>query len=271
MISRILLYASLLTLSFGCSGDRGDQVLRVAVTTSTRDSGLLEHILPAFEQAQAARVDVIAVGTGKALKLGESGDVDALLCHAERAELEFMKVGHGTRREVIMQNWFFILGPQSDPAAIEGLSAADALNLIRTTNQTFVSRGDESGTHQCELRIWTAAGGLSNWPGYHESGQGMGQTLIMADQMQGYVLCDQGTYLNFRSKISLKPLVTSSDETRNPYAVLVVNPDKHDSINSKLAEAFADYLISNSTQTAIGDYRVEGEQLFYPLRTNIAN
>jgi tungstate transport system substrate-binding protein len=241
-------------------------VLRLAVTTSTRDSGLLDLLTPVFEQQHNVRVDVIAVGTGKALKLGENGDVDAILVHARRAEEAFMKAGHGIRREGVMQNSFEVLGPTSDPADIRGRTAAEALRKIAAEKQRFVSRGDESGTHSRELLLWASAGGKPLWETYVESGQGMGASLVMADQMQAYVLTDRGTYLSFRDKIDLVPLVKSTDELLNTYSVIVVNPSKHPRINDDLAQSFVDFLIAEPAQRLIGDHRIDGEPLFQPLR-----
>ena len=241
-------------------------MLRLAVTTSTRDSGLLDLLTPVFEKEHNARVDVIAVGTGKSLKLGENGDVDAILVHARCAEEAFMKGEHGIRRESVMQNSFEVLGPTSDPADIRGKAAAEALRKIAAEKQRFVSRGDESGTHSRELLLWQAAGGKPAWKAYVESGQGMGASLIMADQMQAYILTDRGTYLSFRDKIALVPLVKKSAELLNTYSVIVVNPSKHSRINDHLAQSFVDYLISPGAQQMIGDHRIDGEPLFQPLR-----
>lgn len=259
----------------GCeSADRVESrpstVLRLAVTTSTRDSGLLDQLVPVFEKDHGVRVDVIAVGTGKALKLGEAGDVDALLVHARKAEDAFMAAGFGSRREDVMYNTFLIIGPASDPAQVQGLEAAAALRQIMTTGQSFVSRGDQSGTHQRELTLWQAGGGQAEWEKYVESGQGMGASLIMADQMQAYILTDKATYLRFKSKTELMPMVTSSRGLRNPYGIIVVKtglPSIAGSVTR--ANAFVDFLISESGQKRIRDYMLEGERLFYPLRLSL--
>ncbi len=240
------------------------QVLRLAVTTSTRDSGLLDALLPVFERQANARVDVIAAGTGKALKLGSSGDVDIVLVHARAAEDEFMAAGHGVRREDVMYNTFEIVGPSSDPAGVARLTPQEALQRIADTGHRFVSRGDESGTHQRELQLWRAGGSRPAWDSYLESGQGMGPTLIMADQMQAYLLTDRGTYLAMRDKIDLVPLVAQTDDLKNPYGVLVVNPDGSPGINERLAQRLADFFIAPATQAMIGRFQVAGEPLFYP-------
>lgn len=241
-------------------------VLRLAVTTSTRDSGLLDRLVPGFEKEQGVRVDVVAVGTGAALKLGEAGDVDVVLVHARTAEESFMAAGHGVRREDVMYNTFEILGPADDPAGVQGMKPTEALNKIAASGQRFVSRGDNSGTHRREIELWDAGKGRPEWQGYAESGQGMSATLTMADEMNAYLLSDRGTYLKFKQKIRLVPLVTSSPNLRNPYGIMVVNPQKHPRIQNELAQTFVDYMISAAVQKMIGEYKIGGEQLFYPLR-----
>lgn len=267
-MARLLLLIFIVS-TLGCESDNAKKtkVLRLAVTTSTRDSGLLEAILPAFKATHNIQVNVLAVGTGAALKLGEAGDVDAILCHAREQELEFLRAGHGVRHEPVMRNSFVVLGPASDPAGIRGKAAAAGLASIRDANQPFVSRGDRSGTHQRELLIWKEASGEpKTWDAYFETGQGMGNSLTIANQKQAYVLCDFGTYLNFRSKISLEPIIQSGNQLENPYGVLVVNPEKNAQVQSELASKFVDFLISPETQAAIGDYRIDGESLFHPAQ-----
>ena len=274
-----VMYQSMLTaalgtlLLVGCTPDAqhnnpaGRSILRLAVTTSTRDSGLLDVLVPLFEEKHRVRVDVIARGTGAALRQGEAGDVDVVLVHARAAEDAFMSGGHGVRREDVMYNTFEILGPASDPAGLHDLAPAQALQRIAGAGQPFVSRGDESGTHQRELKLWDNGAGRPPWDGYVESGgQGMGATLTMADQMNAYVLTDRGTYLKFKKKIRLVPLVTSSKALHNPYGIMVVNPQKHPSVNGELAQAFVDFMISTETQQRIRDYSIDGERLFYPQR-----
>jgi len=241
-------------------------VLRLAVTTSTRDSGLLDTLVPIFEEKYAARVDVIAVGTGAALKLGEAGDVDVVLVHAREAEDAFMAAGHGVRREDVMYNTFEIVGPADDPAGVRGMEPGPALKEIAAKGQPFVSRGDNSGTHQREQKLWAEAKGRPEWDQYIESGQGMGITLTMADQLNAYVLTDRGTYLRLKGKTRLVTLVSSSDRLRNPYGIIVVNAEKHRHIHSQLAQAFTDFMIAPATQQLIRDYKIDGEQLFHPLR-----
>ncbi len=255
-----------MTSALGCAkdSDSQQQVLRLATTTSTRDSGLLEMLLPPFEQQQNVRVDVVAVGTGKALKLGAAGDADLVLVHARAAEEAFLAAGTGLRREDIMFNHFEILGPADDPAKIQGLDPGKALQAIAASGHRFVSRSDDSGTHQRELALWESTGGRPDWPEYIETGQGMGSTLVIADELQAYILCDRGTYLHFRSKIELVPLVSNSPALENPYGAIVVSPQVHSAVRVDLAEKLLEYLITNSTQRAIGEYRLADEQLFHP-------
>jgi len=270
MGSSILQSSCLLVLAFvaGC-GDRLEkpQVLRLATTTSTRDSGLLDLLIPTFEQQQNVRVDVIAAGTGKALKLGEAGDVDVVLVHARQAEGAFMAAGFGCRREDVMVNQFELLGPADDPAEISGLSARKALQRIAAGGFRLVSRGDDSGTHKRELELWAQA--KPDWDQYFETGQGMGPTLIIADQMLAYVLADRGTYLRFRPKIDLVPLAAQSPDMKNPYGIMVVHIEQQPAAQTELAQAMVDYFISPQVQTTIQNFRLEGEPLFSPLQPTL--
>ena len=267
-LAGILLALSAMAFFDSCAPPSGSptQVLRLAVTTSTRDTGLLDVLIADFNKQHSARVDVIAVGTGQALRLGKAGDVDLVLVHARAVEDAFMEAGHGIRREDVMYNTFEVVGPQDDPAGIQGQTALEAFRMIRETEARFVSRGDDSGTHKKERALWLAAGHPPTWGNYVESGQGMGPTLIMANELDAYVLTDRGTYLKFKDKLSLVTLVQSPDELRNPYGVLVVDPAKHTANQSDLAQAFVDFLISRDAQLMIQNYRVNDEPLFYPLR-----
>lgn len=247
--------------------------LRVAVTTSTRDSGLLDLLIPRFEKLYDVDVDVIAVGSGAALKLGQQGDVDVLLVHSPEAERAFMEAGYGVRREDVMSNSFVLLGPPSDPARVSGSqSAADALSRILAAQVEFVSRGDQSGTHRRELKLWESAVGDQRWEGYRESGQGMGPSLLIASNRGAYVLSDSGTFLRMKSRVDLVRIrLVDSGDLRNPYGVLVVNAVATDDDTTLppgrlLANQFADYLISDETQELIGDYKIDGEALFQPIR-----
>ena len=265
-----LLWLGLACLSIaGCVDSKpgaSSKALRLAVTTSTRDSGLLDVLIPLFEAERGVRVDVIAIGTGAALKQGKNGNVDVVFVHSRKAEDSFMEAGHGIRREDVMYNTFELLGPSSDPAEIQGLPAAQALQKIAASRRRFVSRGDDSGTHKRELELWEAGGGRPEWNEYVESGQGMGGTLTMADQMQAYTLTDRGTYLKRRSTLDLEPLASQSEQLRNPYGIMVVDPKKHESIQGELANAFVDYIISREAQEMINAYQIDGEPLFYSLR-----
>ena len=264
-----LLFINLVVL--GCrtpQDDPSDQgrVLRLATTTSARDSGLLDVLLPRFEESFHCRVDVIAVGSGAALKLGQSGDADAVLVHARSAEDEFMQAGYGTRHEEFMKNDFVILGPEHDPALAQGRSPSQIFEILARDQHPFVSRGDRSGTHQREEQLWKNASITPDWEHYIESGQGMGATLTMADELQAYVLCDFGTYINFKEDIDLVQHNGSSDGLENPYACMVVNPALHPHTETELAQAFVDYLISNTVQEKIGNYQIQGTALFTPTR-----
>ncbi|HAY83863.1 MAG TPA: hypothetical protein DCY42_02765 [Chloroflexi bacterium] len=261
----------------GCAGETAaPSVLRLATTTSTDNSGLLAAILPAFEEQYNAQVDVIAVGTGQAIALGESGDVDVILVHARSREDAFVQAGHGTERSDVMYNDFILVGPVGDPAGVQGLALVkDALAAISQSGATFASRGDDSGTHTKELSLWEAAGispdPTSEW--YKSLGQGMGDTLTFANEAGAYTLTDRGTYLSMKD--SLPGLVVivggnSIDENQdaalfNPYGVIPVNPDKGN-INLELAESFVEWLTSVPTQQVIAGFGVEtfGQPLFYP-------
>jgi tungstate transport system substrate-binding protein len=270
MLKPSLLYAIFLSaLVAGCGGSASpERVLRLATTTSTRDSGLLDVLIPPFEEEHQVRVDVIAVGTGNALKLGEAGDCDMVLVHARAAEDAFMAAGHGIRREDVMVNTFEILGPADDPAKVRDLDPVAALQKISTGSFRFVSRSDDSGTHKRELKLWESAGRLKVWPEYVETGQGMGATLTIADEMRAYVLTDRGTYLSFRDKIDLVPLVRGAPELENPYGAIVVTPREHRPVQGELANRFVDFLIAAKTQALIRDYQLHGESLFYPRRSS---
>ncbi len=263
-VSSLLCLFACLVLS-GC-GNEQESVLRVAVTTSTRDSGLLDVLIPIFEAHTNARVDVVAVGSGAALKLGKSGDVDVVLVHAREAEDAFMSEGYGSRREDVMFNTFELLGPANDPAGVQGLEPMAALQAIARHGDTFVSRGDQSGTHQRELLLWADGGGRPDWHGYVESGLGMGKTLIMADELQAYVLADRGTVLRMAEKTQLQPLVEPTPAMHNPYGIILVNRQHHPKTRFELGNAFVDFMVGSEAQQLIGDFRLAGEPLFVPLK-----
>ncbi|MFQ5896153.1 MAG: substrate-binding domain-containing protein, partial [Nitrospinota bacterium] len=239
--------------------------LRLATTTSTVATGLLEALAPPFERRHRARVDVISVGTGRALKLGERGDVDLLLVHAPGAEARFVEQGHGVGRTTFMENDFLLLGPPADPAGIRGTNdAARALKKVAEGKAPFVSRGDDSGTHKREKLLWAKAGLPPRGAWYLEAGQGMAGTLRVADEKRAYTLSDLGTYFAYRKRLSLIPLVEGDPLLRNPYSAIAVNPSRHPSVNHRLAFAFIAWLVSPQAQRLIRDYRRGGEQLFRP-------
>lgn len=244
------------------------QMLILATTTSTENSGLLAYLLPDFEREYNTQADVIAVGTGQALKLGEDGNADVLMVHARDLEDAFMQAGHGVRREDLMYNDLVILGPPDDPVGIGGLTnAAEAFQKIAQAQAPFVSRGDESGTHTKEKAIWGEAGIEPAGDWYISAGQGMGAVLTMADEGQGYTLSDRATYLaRTLEGTELVILVEGDPILFNPYGVIAVNPDKGPQIKVDLANTFIDWLISMPTQQKIGEFGVEefGSPLFTP-------
>jgi tungstate transport system substrate-binding protein len=264
------LLALFLTLPLSAAGadDEAETFNALASTTSTRDSGLLDAILPLFREASGVEVRVIAVGTGRALELGRRGDVDALLVHDRASEDAFVADGDGLFRRDVMFNDFVLIGPSADPADIAGLaSASEALGRIAAKRAPFLSRGDDSGTHKAELRLWRAAGvdpsGASgSW--YRETGNGMGATLNTATELDAYVLTDRGTWLSFRNRGDLVILLEGDPPLLNPYGVLVVDPAKHPHAKVDAATAFADWLVSEEGQDAIAAFRVLGQPLFFP-------
>jgi tungstate transport system substrate-binding protein len=246
-------------------------VLRLATTTSTQDSGLLDAILPVFEKKSGVKVEVIAVGTGQALKLGEDGNADVVLVHARSQEDAFMKAEHGVRREDVMYNDFVVIGPANDPAGVRvAKSAADSFLAIHQKKNTFISRGDNSGTHTKELAIWKQAGINPAGDWYLAAGQGMGAVLNMSDELNAYTLTDRATYLARRKQnLSLMILLEGDRLLFNPYGVIAVNPAKNLGINGARANQFIDWLISLEAQTLISEFgKAEfGQSLFMPDST----
>lgn len=239
--------------------------LKLATTTSTENSGLLAVLLPIFTNTTGITVDVIAVGTGKALALGQNGDVDVVLVHARSREDEFVANGYGVNRRDVMQNDFIILGPDSDPAGIRGgKDAAAALADIAATGSNFVSRGDDSGTHVKEKSLWRAANLTPGGPWYREAGQGMGAVMTMTSDMQGYTIADRATYLAMIDNLDLVVCVEGDPRLFNPYGVIAVNPSLHRHVKYNAAMLFIAFLTSPDGQTIIGDYKINGESLFYP-------
>lgn len=239
----------------------------MATTTSTENSGLLDVLLPAFKEKFNIEVSAIAVGTGKALKLGENGDVDLVLVHSPEAEHRFVEQGFGVNRREVMYNDFVIIGPAHNPAQIkEGEPASEALKKIAQTTSIFVSRGDESGTHKKEKELWSrthVAGKVSaGW--YLETGQGMSATLMIADEKQGYCLVDRGTYIAYEAKINLAILCQGDSSLFNPYGIIAVNPARHPSVKYKEAMTFIEWITSPEGQKMIGEFRKDGQVLFHP-------
>jgi tungstate transport system substrate-binding protein len=247
-----------------------DREIILATTTSTQDSALLDLLVPLFQQQTGYQVKTISIGTGAALALGARGEADVVLVHAPEAEKPWMAQGNGTERLLVMHNDFLIVGPEGDPAKLEGTAkAADALKKLADTQATFVSRGDNSGTHQLELQLWRAAGiDPKGKPWYVESGTGMGQTLTIADQRQGYTIADRATWLSRKGQLDLPILVEGDQALFNVYHVMPVNPAKFPNVQVNLAggKAFADFMVAPETQRLIGEFGKDkfGQPLFIP-------
>ena len=240
--------------------------LKLATTTSTENSGLLAKLLPPFEEKYNIKVDVIAVGTGAAIKLGENGDVDILLVHAREAEDKFIQDGYGVNRRDVMYNDFIILGPANDPAKIkEEKSAASALVKISNQKSFFVSRGDDSGTDKKEKSLWQIANTIPDGAWYMAVGQGMGATLQIADEKEAYVLCDRGTFIAYRDKIGLIILSEGDPLLFNPYGIIAVNPERFPHVKYMEAMQMIAWVTSIEGQDIIREYKIEGEILFYPI------
>ena len=244
-----------------------DRFIVMASTTSTEQSGLFAHLLPAFRKASGIEVRVVALGTGQALDMGRRGDADVLFVHDQTAEEKFVADGFGLKRSPVMYNDFVIVGPKSDPAGVKGRDVVEALRKLASSPQPFVSRGDKSGTHAAELRYWKAAGidaPAGRVAGYKECGCGMGPALNMAASTNAYVLADRGTWLSFKNRGDLAVLVEGDTRLFNQYGVIVVNPARHPHVKKDLAQAFADWVVSPDGQAAIASYKIGGEQLFFP-------
>ena len=239
----------------------------MASTTSTEQSGLFAHLLPAFLRATGIEVRVVALGTGQALDMGRRGDADLLFVHDQAAEEKFVAEGLGLARRAVMYNDFVVVGPKSDPALVRGSDVVQALKQLAASRSAFISRGDKSGTHAAELRYWKAAGievAAGAVAGYKECGCGMGQALNIASATSAYALTDRGTWLSFKNRGELTLLVQGDKRLFNQYGVIVVNPARHPHVKQELALAFADWVTSADGQAAIAGYRIGGEQLFFP-------
>ncbi len=244
-----------------------DKTIVMSSTTSTEQSGLFGHLLPAFKKATGIDVRVVAQGTGQALDMGRRGDADVLFVHDKAAEEKFIAEGWGLPRRDVMYNDFIIVGPKSDPAGAKGNDVVEAMKKLAASNAQFISRGDRSGTHSAELRFWKAAGidaPQDKVPGYKSCGCGMGPALNIASSSGAYVLSDRGTWLSFKNRGDLMILVEGDRRLFNQYGVIVVNPAKHPHVKKDLAQAFADWVVSPAGQATIADYRIDGQQLFFP-------
>jgi tungstate transport system substrate-binding protein len=245
-----------------------EKFITVASTTSTEQSGLFKHILPAFEKQAGIQVRVVALGTGQALDLARRGDADVVFVHAKAAEEKFIADGHGVRRLPVMYNDFVLVGPKADPVRVGGMrDITEALRRIQAAGAPFVSRGDRSGTHMAELALWKAAGielDAAKGPWYRDTGQGMGPALNTAASMNGYILADRATWLAFRNRGDLAILVEGDRRLFNQYGVILVNPARHPSVKKDLGQQFVDWIVSPAGQAAIERYRIGGEQLFFP-------
>ena len=262
---RILqMFLIVVLLAPGALPARAEGRLRMSTTTSTENSGLLAVLLPPFEKKYGCKVDVVAVGTGKALKLGEAGDVDVVFVHARSLEDKFVANGFGVNRRDVMYNDYVLLGPPDDPAGVgKSNSAPDAFRGIASKGSPFISRGDESGTHQKEKEIWASAGIVPRGAWYVEAGQGMGEVIMMAAQKRGYTLADRGTYIAFRKKADIVVLRQGDRNLWNPYGIIAINPEKHAHVKYDLAMKLIDFVTGPEGKALIAGFKVDGEPLFF--------
>jgi len=265
LIRRFLLLAALLAALPALAQEK---FIVVASTTSTEQSGLFGYLLPIFQKKTGIHVRVVALGTGQALDLARRGDADVVFVHARSAEDKFLAEGHGVRRFDVMYNDFVLVGPRADPAKVSGGGdILDALKKIKAAGAPFVSRGDKSGTHIAELDLWKLAGidiAAEKGPWYRDTGQGMGPALNTAAAMNAYILADRGTWISFKNRGELAIVVEGDKRLFNQYGVMLVNPAKHPSVKKDLGQAFVDWIISSEGQKTIAEYKIGGEQLFFP-------
>jgi tungstate transport system substrate-binding protein len=266
---RLLASAFALSLAAGLpfAAPAQDRFIVMASTTSTEQSGLFGHLLPAFKAASGIDVRVVALGTGQALDTARRGDADVVFVHDQAAEEKFVAEGFGVKRLPVMYNDFIVIGPAADPAGIKGKDVVSALMKIAAAGAPFVSRGDKSGTHAAELRYWKQASldVEANKPkGYQACGCGMGPALNIAASSNAYVLADRGTWLNFKNRADLAVLVEGDSRLFNQYGVIAVDPQKHPQVKAALAQQFVDWIVSPAGQTSIADYKIGGQQLFFP-------
>ena len=246
-----------------------ESLLRLATTTTTANSGLMEYLVQAFTRDTGIAVHVIAVGTGKALRLGREGDVDVILVHERSAEQRFVADGYGIDRRDVMYNHFVIVGPRSDPARVAGsAAAAEALRRIHDSQTPFISRGDDSGTHRRELFLWRDARRTPGGRWYREVGQGMGKTLQIANETDAYTMTDRGTWLAYRARLDIGLLYENDAELRNPYGIIAVNPGRYPDVNYAAASRLIRWITSPAAQRLIDDFRVQGQALFIPASTS---
>jgi tungstate transport system substrate-binding protein len=266
MIRRLLLVVAMLALAAPAQAQ--DRSIVVASTTSTEDSGLFGHLLPAFKARTGIEVKVVALGTGQALDVGRRGDADVVFVHARSEEDKFVAEGAGVKRYPVMYNDFVLIGPRRDPAGVGKIKdIAEALRTLRRKAAPFVSRGDRSGTHIAELKLWKDAGidiARDKGPWYKSIGQGMGAALNTASAADAYVLSDRGSWLSFRNKGDLAIVVQGDRRLFNQYGVILVNPARHPHVKKAMGQQFIDWLVSPEGQGAIAGYRIDGEQLFFP-------
>jgi tungstate transport system substrate-binding protein len=262
------LFLALLVASATFGAQAQERFITVASTTSTEQTGLFGHILPLFTQKTGIEVRVVAVGTGQALQAGRRGKADVVFVHARSAEEKFVAMGEGVKRFPVMYNDFVLVGPKADPANVGGgKSILDAFKKIQATGAPFISRGDGSGTHIVELEFWKAAGvdiEKARGPWYRSTGWGMWPALNEASSTKAYILTDRGTWLAFKSRSDLAILLEGDRRLFNQYGVMLVNPEKHPNVKRELGQAFIDWLVSREGQDAIGAYKINGEQLFFP-------
>ncbi len=264
--SNMMLFAAAAMLAVSGMASAQEKSIVVSSTTSTQDSGLFGHILPMFKAKTGIDVKVVSQGTGQALDTGRRGDADVVFVHAKGQEEKFVAEGHGVKRHPVMYNDFILIGPKGDPAGVKGNDIVAALKAIKDKGASFISRGDRSGTHSAELRMWKNAGidiGKDKGAWYKEIGQGMGAALNTASASNAYVLADRGTWLSFKNRGDLAVIVEGDKRLFNQYGVILVSPEKHKHVKKQAGQAFIDWLISPEGQKAINEYKINGQQLFF--------
>lgn len=263
-----LLLGLFMTITLAAAADNSrlsDPLIRLATTTSTENSGLLNHLLPVFQAASGYKVHVIAVGTGKALRMGQDGDVDIVLVHAPEAEISFVDAGYGDQRHAVMYNDFVLVGPGDDPAKINtAANITAAMENIAAAQSLFISRGDDSGTHKKEQQLWKNSGVKADNSWYREAGQGMGKVIQIATELDAYTLTDRGTWLTYRDKSTLKILFEGDKALHNPYGIIAVSNTRYPDINHRGALALITWIRSQQAQQLISDYRIDNTRLFTP-------